>query len=252
MSLRPLPTDWPEQRETLRRIATHVLAQRRKTLDNLFDLEPSGGGFAIPPVGPDRERVRVSGGLLVLERATGPALSDLVATMTVMPIDGSSLGELCAAVGFEPSTDFSAGPDTPPLGDLGARLRLEAAAAVVLGEWYLLGQQAIDAAIGAVQGSGVEPDASLGRLWPEHFDYGIDLVAAPGVRTNLGAAAGDGFHEEPYLYVGPWDAERPGPADYWNAPFGAVLGHADLASASDPLDRAASFLAEGVTHLRGK
>lgn len=251
MSLRPLPSDWSEQRETLRRIATHVLAQSRKRHDNLFDLEPSVGGFAIPAVGPARERVRVSGDLLVVERASGPALSDLVATTHVIPIDGSSIGELCAAVGFEPSAEFSAGPDTPVLGDLSTRLHLDSRAADALGEWYLLGQRAIDEAVASVA-SVDDPDATLGRLWPEHFDYGIDLEASPGVRINLGAAAGDSFHDEPYLYVGPWGADRPGPADYWNAPFGAVLGHADLGSATDPLDRAASFLREGIGHLRGK
>ena len=50
------------------------------------------------------------------------------------------------------------------------------------------------------------------RLWPEHFDVGADLAVnsrdKPGVRTNLGAAAGDDFHQEPYLYVG-----RGGPSD---------------------------------------
>jgi hypothetical protein len=248
MSLRPLPTDWPEQRETLRRLATHVLAQSRKRHDNLFDLEPSVGGFATPAAGPARERIRLSGGLLILERADGPALSDLVATTTVVPIEGSTLAELCDAAGFQPSADFSAGPDTPPLGDLGAPLHLDPVAAEALGEWYLLGRRAIDVAVASVE----QPDATLGRLWPEHFDYGIDLAAAPGVRANLGAAAGDAFHEEPYLYVGPWDDARPGPADYWDAPFGAVLGHADVAGSSDPLDRAASFLVEGLGHLRGK
>ena len=79
-------------------------------------------------------------------------------------------------------------------------------------------------------------EATVGRLWPEHFDYGIDLAAAPGVRCNLGAAGGDGFHAEPYLYVGPLrDPERPGATDYWNAPFGAVLGFGDIDAADDPI-----------------
>lgn len=72
----------------------------------------------------------------------------------------------------------------------------------------------------------------------------------PGVRCNLGAAAGDGFSDEPYLYVGPWDALRPGSADYWNAPFGAVLGYDDLDAAADPLGRAIEFLLAGITQLR--
>lgn len=253
MSLHPLPAEWAGNRETLRRIATHVLAQARKLGDNLFDLEPSIGGFATPAVGTERRRVRVSGDLLVVERAIGPALSDLKASTTTMPISGSTLAELCEMVGFEPSAEFSAGPDTPPLGDLDAAIQLDRAAADALGDWYLLGQRAIDIAVASIE----EPDATLGRLWPEHFDYGIDLTVGRGARTNLGAAAGDSFHDQPYLYVGPWDFgsgqdARPGPADYWNAPFGAVLSHGEIASSADPVDRAATFLLAGIGHLRGK
>ena len=53
----------------------------------------------------------------------------------------------------------------------------------------------------------------MSRLWPEHFDFGIDLAAKLGVRENLRAAAGDGGLNEPYLFVGPWGPKRPGPAE---------------------------------------
>jgi hypothetical protein len=248
MMLASLPSDWPTERATLQRIATHVLAQARKRHDNLFDLVPSIGGFATPTVGADRERVRLSGDVLFVERASGASLSELTATTATVRIPGTSLSELCDAVGFEPDPDFSAGPDTPALGDPSTPLALLAASGAALGDWYLLGQRAIDQAVAGVDGS----EATLGRLWPEHFDYGIDLLARAGVRTNLGAAAGDGSHEEPYLYVGPWGDDRPGAADYWNASFGAVLSYADVAASDDPLDRAASFLVEGISHLRGK
>ena len=217
MSLLPLPPDWPGERATVQRIATHALAQARKRQDNIFDLVPSIGGFATAAVGDERERVRVSGRLLIVERAIGPTLSDLTASTTTTCISGSSIEQLCRMVGFEPSADFSAGPETPPLGDVTAPLELDPASGDVLGEWYLLGQRAIDEAVASVD----EPLASLGRLWPEHFDYGTDIDARPGVRTNLGAA-GDGSHQEPYLYVGPWSAQRPGPSDFWNATFGAM------------------------------
>jgi hypothetical protein len=243
--LASLPSDWPTERTTLQRIATHVLAQARKRQDNLFDLVPSIGGFATPTVGADRERVRLSGDVLFVERASGASLSELTATTATIRIPGTSLSELCDAVGFEPDPDFSAGPDTPALGDPSTPLALLAASGAALGDWYLLGQRAIDQAVAGVDGS----EATLGRLWPEHFDYGIDLLARAGVRTNLGAAAGDGFHEEPYLYVGPWDAGRPGPAGFWNAPFGAVLGYQEVRSAAVPLERAASFFLDGLGHL---
>ena len=99
-----------------------------------------------------------------------------------------------------------------------------------------------------------DPRASVVRLWPEHFDVGVDLAVDPATRpearVNLGAAAGDGSHQEPYLYVGPWGDERPGPSDFWNAPFGATLGFADLDAAANPLHAATEFFLHGIAYLR--
>lgn len=52
-------------------------------------------------------------------------------------------------------------------------------------------------------------------LWPEHFD-----VAVTEDEVNYGVSPGDGFHELPYAYVGPWTSRI---GDFWNAPFGAFL-----------------------------
>ncbi len=242
----PLPDAWTTERSTLQRLATHVLGQSRFRHDGLFDLVPLPGGFGTPPVGPNRERVRLVGGSLFVERVVGDDVRQLTATTQVVTVAGSSIAELCWAIGFEPDPEFWVGNDTPALGDPDEMVRLDSVSAQVLGDWYLLGQRAIDDAVASVP----DAQASVGRLWPEHFDYGIDLAARTGVRCNLGAAAGDGFSDEPYLYVGPWDAARPGSADYWNAPFGAVLGFAALDAADDPLGRAAEFFLAGITNLR--
>ena len=164
----------------------------------------------------------------------------------MVTVAGSSISELCKAIGFEPDPTFWVGNDTPDLGDPNEMVMLDSLSAQVLGEWYLLGQRAIDEVVASLPAA----EASVGRLWPEHFDYGIDLAARPGVRCNLGAAAGDGFSAEPYLYLGPWDAARPGSADYWNAPFGAVLGFSELDETADPLGRAVEFFLQGITNLR--
>ena len=246
MNFHPLPDDWPSQRDTMQRLATHVLGQARFRLDGLFDLVPLPGGFGTPMVGDQRERVRFSGGSLLIERVIGTDVRELEASTDVATIAGASVTELCSAIGFEPDPDFWVGGDTPDPGDLSAPISLDASATDVLGDWYLLGQRAIETAVASV------PDAaaSVGRLWPEHFDYGIDLAAKPGVRTNLGAAAGDGFNAEPYLYVGPWDSDRPGLAGYWNAPFGAVLTFGELDASDDPIGRATEFFLQGLAHLR--
>lgn len=51
-------------------------------------------------------------------------------------------------------------------------------------------------------------------LWPEHCDLAVTVD-----EVNYGVSPGDGFLDEPYAYVGPWQLE----ADpFWNAPFGAA------------------------------
>ena len=66
---------------------------------------------------------------------------------------------------------------------------------------------------------------------------------------NLGASPGDGSSAEPYLYVGPWGPRRPGDPAFWNAPFGAVLGYAELRAAADPVEAGLAFLRRGVELL---
>ena len=246
MNFHPLADDWPTQRGVLQRIATHVLGQARFRHDGLFDLMPMPGGFGTPAAGSQRERVRLVGGSMFVERVTGSDIRELAATTEVVTVAGSSITQLCGAIGFEPDPSFWVGSDTPVLGDPDEPLSLDGLATQVLGEWYLLGQRAIDEAVASVPGA----DASVGRLWPEHFDYGIDLAAAPGVRTNLGAAAGDAISDEPYFYVGPWESSPPGSSPYWNAPFGAMLGYAELDAVADPLGRAIEFFLHGIAHLR--
>ena len=228
------------------RIATHVLGQARFRHDGLFDLVPLPGGFGTPPVGPDRERIRLVGGSMFIERVIGDDVRSLQATTQVEMVVGNTVRGLCAAIGFEPDPDFWVGDDTPALGDIDEPIMFDSHTPAVLGEWYLVGQRAIEEAVASL------PDAaaSVGRLWPEHFDFGIDLAAKPGVRVNLGAAAGDAGIDEPYLYLGPWDAARPGPSEYWTAPFGATLTFAELNIVEEPLGRAVEFFLHGLAYLR--
>jgi hypothetical protein len=246
MQFGQLPDDWPVQRDTLRYLATHLLSQARFRLDGLFDLVPTPGGFGTPMVGPDRERVRLVGGSLLIERVSGADIQHVTATTQVETVAGNTLEQLGAAVGFSPDPDFWVGDDTPPTRDTSEPITLHSVATEILGDWYLLGQRSMDDAVASIP----DAEASVGRLWPEHFDYGIDLAAKPGVRCNLGASAGDGFHAEPYMYLGPWDAARPGAADYWNAPFGAVLSFGELDSSSDPLRATNEFFMRGLAALR--
>ena len=250
MNFVELPEDWPRERETLRRLATHVVAQAQQKITGHFALMPLPGGFGTPQFGDDRRRVRVAGGSLFVENAASPTDDGTAATTEIHTIAGSTLASLCAACGFAPDPDFRVGEDTPPLGDVDGMLVLDSSATALLGDWYALGQRAMDSALASLP----DPQASIARLWPEHFDVGTDLAVnsrdKPGARTNLGAAAGDDFHQEPYLYVGPWGTARPGPAEFWNAPFGAVLSFGDLDAAENPLAAATEFFLHGIAYQR--
>ena len=85
------------------------------------------------------------------------------------------------------------------------------------------------------------------QLWPEHFDVGTACDLGSGRGVNLGFSPGDTSSDEPYVYVGPWGPERPGPHDYWNAPFGAILPR----SAVDRAATAGDFLRRGLGFLTG-
>ena len=89
------------------------------------------------------------------------------------------------------------------------------------------------------------------QLWPEHFDVAIEAQATAERRVNLGGSPGDAPGDEPYLYVGPWTADRPGDPDFWNAPYGAKRTLSELAA--DPagiVAAGATFLLDGYDRLR--
>ena len=217
-------------------MAVHLLARRRHAVTGRFGLRATPGGFGTPAFGPDDavEVLRVDGPLLVRE---------VGADVRSYPLDGASLAGLAAAVGVDLDAALSVGHDTPPIGDVDAPLAVDADEAAALGAWFDLGWRALDRAL-ATAGGG--PTV---QLWPEHFDAGTSVAVGPGPddRANLGASAGDGFHEAPYLYVGPWGAARPGDPAFWNAPFGAVLAADDVASVDD----AVAFFQRGIDLLRG-
>jgi hypothetical protein len=90
-----------------------------------------------------------------------------------------------------------------------------------------------------LNGSGRE--CSEVQLWPEHFDLGCNTEG-----VNFGASPGDAYYAEPYLYVGPWNTDGLPDGEFWNAPFGAVLGYKDLLAADDQPSAALGFLRRGA------
>jgi len=98
-----------------------------------------------------------------------------------------------------------------------------------------------DDAIAALAGAFEIGDAALRAfapdqtpvLWPEHFDVGIVVN-----EVNYGVSPGDGYLEEPYAYVGPWQRRE---GEFWNAPFGAARPIRELSD----VDAVVAFLTEG-------
>src|SRR5262245_23608986 len=224
-------------RAELHRVAAHVLARRRFALTGRFGLRVTPGGFGTPLFGDD-EVVRVDGTSLLRERRV-----DDRAVTASHGLVGASLRSLAAFTDVDLDAEFSAGGDTPALGDPDALLEIDAASVAAMAEWYLRGAEAVDAGVAEL---GDAADATVAQLWPEHFDLGIDVAVGAG-RTNLGVSPGDGSSAEPYLYVGPWSADRPGDAAYWNASFGALATWSEIPNA----DAAAAFFARGLGYLAG-
>jgi hypothetical protein len=239
--LDPLPPSFADTRDALQRVAVHIVARARQQATGRFGLRVTPGGFGTPEFGDDLTRVRVSGGALV--RETGGTSG---ASNAAMPIDGATLAELARFAGVDLSAPLDVGHDTPALGDASAALAVAAASGRALGAWFALAGAALDEVVAGLPAAAAP---TLVQVWPEHFDAALDLAAAPDRRVNLGGSPGDGFHADPYLYVGPWTADRPADATYWNAPFGAVLGYAELLGDPDPLGSAMAFFERGIALL---
>ena len=125
---------------------------------------------------------------------------------------------------------FSAGQETPEMGDTDDPLNLGARQARRLADWYRLGWLALDEVLASMP---PEAQPATIQLWPEHFDAGTHVGLVSGERVNLGFSPGDGYEPEPYVYVGPWSTQRRGDPAFWNAPFGAVLRASDVTPSPD-------------------
>jgi hypothetical protein len=118
-------------------------------------------------------------------------------------------------------------------------LDVDPAATRALAEWYAFGAAVLAELVAA---AGPDDEATIPRLWPEHFDIAIELGSeGAGRRANYGLSPGDGEHPEPYLYVSPWSAEVSG--ELWRARGfkGAEMSYADLIAAADQRAGALDF-----------
>ena len=161
-------------------------------------------------------------------------------------IDGATLSALATAADVDLATDLDVGHDTPPIGDPDAPIEVDPGVAGAIGRWYGEVAAILDGVLAALP---QDAAPTLPRLWPEHFDVAIEAQASAARRVNLGGSPGDGFCDEPYLYVGPWTADRPGDPAYWNAPFGAMRTRRELTAVGDAVGDGIAFLLDGYGRL---
>jgi hypothetical protein len=167
------------------------------------------GGFG-PPL-PDGRRVAV-----VADELHDGDRSTPVTTL------GAASRFLDVAVGAPPGV-YTPTTDPDPERPLG----VERPAALVVGRWFATGEAVLRAVVAS---AGPDDEPTEIQLWPEHFDLAIAIGPA-GRRANVGVSPGDGDHDEPYVYVGPWE---PREGAIWNESWGASLGYEEVRSGADP------------------
>ena len=225
--LEPLPDGYAETRDSLHRLASHVLAPARKAVTGRIGLRATPGGFGTPAFG-DGEQLRVEGASLVRQSGGGTETIEITSLAAAADFAGVTL-----------SADPGIGKDPPPLGDCDTPLAVQAAAAEAIGAWFAFSDAVLYEFREELATSG--RSCSEVQLWPEHFDLGCSIEG-----VNFGCSPGDGYLAEPYIYVGPWNTEGLPDGAFWNAPFGAVLPYKELLTVSDQHGAALDFLRRGA------
>jgi hypothetical protein len=169
----------------------------------------------------------------------------LVVDGTHHPI--TTLNAAAAAIGITADVTQQEQFDVPPHGDLDEPLGVDRAAARALGDWYAFATELLDSLRAEAE---ADDDASIVRIWPEHFDAAIDMGdGGADRRGTYGASPGDSRHAGPYLYVSPWAGRIDG---FFDDPAftGASLPRERLVDDPDPTVTALDFLREARDRIR--
>jgi hypothetical protein len=171
-------------RHSLHLLAERVISPlREQVTGNEIALQVRPGGFGTPDL-PQGGWAGVIGTEVV---RVGPFGEERRASIT-------SLADAAVLVGLEGGVED-------------AHLEVDPDAAARLASAWAIGEGALS----ALEGSDLEPI----HLWPEHFDIAT-VEGAGAARANYGVSPGDEAHDEPYAYVGPWEAPDGGDS-FWNA-----------------------------------
>jgi hypothetical protein len=225
-----LPATFAATRDALHRLAVYVISPAQRLANGEIILRATPGGFSTFEF--DGRTVGVDGADLVVDGVHHPI---------------GSLNDAARLVGIAPDVAQQNQFDVPPHGDLDEPLAVDAHAACALGAWYAFATDVLDA---VRSGAGPDEDATIVRIWPEHFDAAVDLGdEAAGRRGTYGASPGDRRNPEPYLYASPWAGRIDA---FFDAPSfkGAVRTRRRLAATGDPRGAAIEFLLEARDHVR--
>jgi hypothetical protein len=230
-ALAPIPAAYARTLADLHRLAVYAVSPAQRLVNGEIILESSHGGFSTFEY--DGHVARVVDDRLVLDGAAHPI---------------TTLRAAAEALGIEPDVGQQEQFDVPPHGDLDEPLQIDLTAAAVLAGWFEFATHALEHLR-----AHAEPgdDATIVRIWPEHFDAAIDMGDADaGRRATYGGSPGDRHHAEPYLYASPW-AGRIDP--FFDDPTfkGASLTYAELLAAADPQHAASEFLEEARRRIAG-
>lgn len=229
VTLAPLPAKFAETRDALHRLAVYVISPAQRLQNGEIILRATEGGFST---------------FAFAGRVIGVDGADLVVDGAHHPIE--SLNAAARLAGIAPDVAQQEQFDVPAHGDLDEPLRVDAAAARALGAWYAFATEVLD---DLRADAGPADDASIVRIWPEHFDAAIDLGdAGASRRATYGASPGDRDHPDPYLYAAPWAGRID---DFFDDPGfeGAARPYGPLAARADPRPAAVAFLREARERL---
>jgi hypothetical protein len=217
MSGSPARTALPATRAALHAVADWVLAPLRHAHDGHIGLRVLPHGF-----GHDLARIEVGA---AVELVVGDHRAPVLDLAQLARVAGVAPGQHSGT--YEPETRWTG--DEP--------LAIDTDAAHELVRWFTHGEQVLDALHASLR---PDVERSACTLWPEHLDL-AGTVGEESRRVNVGASPGDGAHDLPYLYVGPWAAVDPD-EPFWNEPWGASLARPE---GLDPVT-ALAFLQRGL------
>jgi hypothetical protein len=229
-ALRPLPAAYGTTRDALHRLAVYVISPAQRLANGEIIMQPSPGGFSTFEFG-DGTVVGVWRDQLEIDGSGHPI---------------TSLRAAAGLVGIEPDVGQQDQFDVPAHGDLDEQLDVDAEAAAALGDWYDFAAHVLEALRSDAE---ADDDATIVRIWPEHFDAAIDMGDnTRGRRATYGASPGDRHYDEPYLYASAWAGRVD---EFFGDPtfVGASLRRSQLEQTPDPLSSAIEFMREARSRV---